>query len=134
MMLRNRTFMNSQPSPEAIQNLENIIRRAHKNAKCFFPGCDGRPIGSHIIARKTLQLIADQSHVLTWLTQQVTAWNMLKIINAGRSLEQLFENPVRIGIRDSNKVTEPLFCREHDKTVFAPLEDKEFSFQPEQVA
>ena len=129
-----RAFMNLRPPPEAIQTLENVIRRSHRNANCFFPGCDSRPIGSHVIARKTLQLIADQSHVLTWLTQQVTAWDMLKSINAGRSLEQLFENPVRVGIRNSNKVTEPLFCREHDKTVFAPLEDKEFSFQPEQVA
>jgi hypothetical protein len=126
--------MNLQPSPGTIQNLENVIRSAHRNATCFFPGCEGRSIGSHIIARKTLALIADQSHVLTWLAQQVTAWDMLRSKNAGRSLEQLFENPVRVGIRDSNSVTEPLFCRDHDNTVFAPLEDKEFSFQPEQVA
>ncbi len=126
--------MNLQPPTEPIQNLENVIRRAHRNAICFFPGCDGRPIGSHIIARKTLELIADQSHVLTWLTQQVTAWDMRRSTNAGRPLEQLFENPVRVGIGDRNRVTEPLFCRDHDKTVFAPLEDSEFSFQPEQVA
>jgi len=126
--------MNLQPPTEAIKNLEKVIRRGHRNAICFFPGCGGRPIGSHIIARKTLALIADQSHVLIWLTQQVTAWDMLRSKNEGQPLERLFGNPVLVGIRDSNKVTEPLFCGVHDKIVFAPLEDREFSFQPEQVA
>jgi hypothetical protein len=125
--------MNLQPSKEDIQNLENVIRRVHRNAICFFPGCDRRPIGSHIIARKTLELIADQSHVLTWLPQQITAWDMLSSMNAGQPLERLYENLVRVGIGDRNRVTEPLFCRDHDNTVFAPLEDSEFSFQPEQV-
>jgi len=80
-----------------------------------------------------LELIADKSHVLTWLSQQITAWDMLRSMNAGQPLERLYENPVRVGIGDRNRVTEPLFCRDHDNTVFAALEDREFSFQPEQV-
>lgn len=123
--------MNRQASRKAIQDLENLIRREHSNSTCLFPGCVRRAIRSHIIARKTLNIIAEKGHVLTWLP--VTAWDMQRSINAGQPLEELFESPTLVGI-SANKVTEPLFCRDHDNTIFAPLEDKEFSFQPEQVA
>lgn len=125
--------MNLQPSKETIQNLENVFRRAHRNTTCLFPGCDGRPIGSHIIARKTLELIANEGHVLTWLPRKVTAWDLMRSMSEGRPLEQLYEKLIYVGIGDRNKVTEPLFCHDHDNSVFAALENEEFSFKPEQV-
>src|SRR5205814_568 len=47
--------------------------------------------------------------------------------------EQLYEEPVSVGIRDVNKVAHPLFCSYHDESIFRPLEKSAFSFQPEQI-
>ena len=116
---------------QVIGSLENVIRTAHRNPVCLYPECKKRPIGSHVIARKTLGLIAEKSHVKTWL--EVSAWDMKRSYKAGRSLDQLYEEPVCVGIADTNKVTLPLFCKDHDNQVFAPLERGKFSFQPEQV-
>ncbi|HEY6287331.1 MAG TPA: hypothetical protein VIX20_16815 [Ktedonobacteraceae bacterium] len=125
--------MNQQVAWKGIKDVEEVIRRVSRNTTCLFPGCDGSPIGSHVIARKTLELIADQGHVLTWLPRKVTAWDMMRSISEGRPLEQLYEKPISIGIRHRNKVTEPLFCHDHDNRVFDSLENEEFSFKPEQV-
>ena len=126
--------MNQQVRLRRIQNVEDVIRRAGRNTTCLFSGCEGRPIGSHVIARKTLELIADESHVLTWLPRRITAWDMMRSMSEGRPVEQLYEEPIRVGIGDRDRVTEPLFCGVHDNRIFAPLEHEEFSFQPQQVA
>jgi len=60
-------------------------------------------------------------------------WDIAKTIGAGKPVEQLTEEPVSVGIGDKSKVTDPLFCHDHDESVFAPLEKREFSFQPEQI-
>ncbi len=125
--------MNLRAANKAIRDIEGVIKKARRNPTCLFPECDGEPIGSHIVARKTLELIADKGHVLTWLPRKVTTWDMVKGDQAGRTLEQLYETPARVGIGDKNKVTDSLFCRDHDNSIFAPLENGEFSFQPEQV-
>lgn len=126
--------MNQHVDWRRLQNVEDVIRGARRNTSCLFSGCEGRPIGSHVIARKTLELIADESHVLTWLPRQITAWDIMRSIREGRSMEQLYEDLIRVGIGDRNRVTEPLFCRDHDTRIFAPLEREDFSFQPQQVA
>jgi hypothetical protein len=58
---------------------------------------------------------------------------MAHTINAGKPLEQMNKEPIRVGIGDKNKITDPLFCDNHDENIFAPLEKQEFSFLPEQV-
>jgi len=116
---------------KVIQTLEKVLRTAHKNDVCLYQQCKERPIGSHIIARKTLRLIAEKGHVKTWL--QTSAWDMMRHLQAGQSLDHLLEAPVNIGITDTNKVTLPLFCQKHDNQVFTSLEKDEFSFQPEQI-
>lgn len=126
--------MNLQPSMDAIRNLENVIKRAHRNARCIFSGCNCGAIGSHLIARSTLELIADQGHVLAWMPQQITAWDMMRSVNAGQSIELLYEEPILVGISNRNWVTEPLFCSIHDGSIFAPLEHEDFSFRPQQIA
>lgn len=126
--------MNQHVNWKSLQNVEDVIRGARRNTSCLFSGCEGRPIGSHVIARRTLELIADESHVLTWLPRQITAWDIMRCIREGRSIEQLYEDPIRAGIGDRNRITEPLFCRDHDNKIFAPLEREDFSFQPQQVA
>jgi hypothetical protein len=126
--------MNQHVDWKRLQNVEEVIRGTGRNTSCLFSGCEGRPIGSHVIARKTLELIADESHVLTWLPRQITAWDIMRSTREGRSIEHLYEDPIRVGIGDRNRVTEPLFCRGHDNRIFAPLEREDFSFQPQQVA
>jgi hypothetical protein len=37
-----------------------------RNGTCLYPGCKKKPINSHIVAEKTLKLIAENSKVLTW--------------------------------------------------------------------
>lgn len=126
--------MSTQAKEKFFQNLEDALKKANRNKTCLYPGCSRKPIASHVISRKTLELIAEKSHILTWLTRKVSTFDMAKTIEAGKSLEQLFAEPIRVGIGDKNKVTYPLFCQEHDDRVFAPLDTRGFSFQPEQVA
>lgn len=51
---------------EFVEDLDKAIEKATRNPTCLYPGCSNPPIGSHVIARRTLQLIAENSHVLIW--------------------------------------------------------------------
>lgn len=115
-----------------LRNLDKEFKKAAKNETCFYPGCNDHPIGSHIIARSTLDLIDDTGHVLTWLPLKVSAFDMARSMIAGRPVERLYENPISVGIGDKNKITYQLFCQYHDMHVFAPI-DSVFSYQPEQI-
>lgn len=117
--------------PAFVNDLNRETEKAARNPTCLYPDCSKRPIGSHVIARSTLQLIAENSHVLAWFIPDL--WEMVHTLRAGRSLEQLSKEPVSVGIRNKQKVTHPLFCEEHDHRIFAPLETQAFSFSPEQV-
>jgi hypothetical protein len=117
--------------PAFVNDLSREVEKAARNPTCLYPGCSKRPIGSHMIARSTLQLIAENSHVLAWFIPDW--WKMVRVLRAGRSLEQLSKEPVSVGIRNKQKVTYPLFCEEHDSKIFAPLETEAFAFRPEQV-
>jgi hypothetical protein len=112
-----------------VEDLDTAIEEGTRNTTCLYPGCSNSPIGSHVIARRTLKQIAEKSHVLTWLL--TTTWDMVHTLGAGESLEQLNQEPMSVGIGDKRKVTDPLFCNEHDGKIFVPLEQQEFSFQPE---
>ncbi len=114
---------------------EDAIVKAHKNGTCLYPGCTEKPIGSHVIARKTLRLIAENSKVLTWNTPD--AWAMYRQFKAGKPLIDLSLVPESVGIHDIRKVTHPLFCHNHDERIFAPIEKDEIAscsaFLPEQI-
>lgn len=114
-----------------IKELEDLQKKLSKNVTCLYPNCSNRPIRSHIVAEKTLRLIAEKGHVLSW-NKNLSLWNMARIMDAGLPLEQFDLEPTLVGIEDK-KVTRPLFCDEHDNSIFAPLEKKEFSFHPEQI-
>jgi hypothetical protein len=111
-----------------IKEIEKLLIRASRNDTCLIPGCSSQPIGSHVIARKTLEHIADSSKVFTWDTKP-SAWKIARTIDAFQPLE----DPTRVGIDDDHKVKYPLFCSTHDGPVFAPLEVEEFTCTPEQV-
>lgn len=123
--------MEEQLIQEFVEDLDKAIAKATRNPTCLYPNCSNSPIGSHVIARRTLQLIAENNHVFTWLTP--SSREMVNTRQAGIPLEQLSEKPVPVGIRNKRKVTDPLFCAEHDSKIFAPVETQEFSFRPEQI-
>ncbi len=116
-----------------LKDLDSVLSKERKNKTCLYPGCGAAPINSHVIARKTLKLIAENSHVLTWLPPHISPWKIAKATVAGVPEEQLYGELQSIGIGEVNKVTKPMFCSSHDNRLFGPLERMEFSFQPEQV-
>src|SRR5260221_11067724 len=68
-----------------IKEIEKLLIRASRNDTCLIPGCSSQPIGSHVIARKTLELIADSSKVFTWDTKP-SAWNAGQGASSDRGL------------------------------------------------
>lgn len=114
---------------------EDAIVKAHKNGTCLYPGCTEKPIGSHVIARKTLRLLAENSKVLTW--KMPNAYAMFNQFKEGKPMKDLTLAPEVIGIHDIRKVTYPIFCHDHDASIFAPIEKDEIAsrsaFLPEQI-
>ena len=117
----------TQPDKKVLGELHDALIKGGKNTTCLYPGCGEKPIGSHIIPERILKLIADKSEVLTW---NPSFTSIRKNLEAGLTVEQLYLEPTAVGL---NTVTYPLFCGNHDSTVFAPLEKVEFSSQSEQI-
>ena len=132
--------MDRQAARQAIKVLEDELMQqreeASQNATCFYQGCAEIPIKSHIISKKLLRRIAENSHVLTWPSPDTSLLDMVDAVDAGKSLEHLNMIPELVGIGDV-KLTDPLFCQPHDKGVFGKIENKEiasrYAFVPKQV-
>lgn len=125
--------MSIREAANLLADVDNVLKKAGRNSTCLYPLCGGTPIGSHVIARKVLKLVADNnSKVLTW-TPNLSAWDMARSVDAGETLMQAYAKPISVGIREKLNVTSPLFCETHDGPVFAPLEHDEFSCSAEQV-
>ncbi len=114
-----------QPDRRIIGELLDAFRK--RNGTCLYPSCKKKPINSHVVAEKTLKLIAQDSTVLTWDLPNDT---LIKRIEARLPLEQFYFGPTPVGIGQRSKVTCPLFCKDHDGSVFTPLEQGNFSSQP----
>jgi hypothetical protein len=126
--------MNTHNEEKFFDAIEDTIKKARGNNACLFPNCNRKPTGSHIIARRTLKDIADNKlQVLTWSTRNINTFQMSKSLKAGQPLEKLFEEPIPVNITAKNRMKYPIFCEYHDNNVFAPLENRGFSFQPEQL-
>lgn len=125
--------MSIREAANLLADVDDVLKKAGRNSTCLYPSCSGTPIGSHIVARKVLKLVADNnSKVLTW-NPNLSAWDMARSVDAGESLMQAYAEPISVGIRDKRNVASPLFCETHDGPVFAPLEHGEFSCTAEQV-
>lgn len=122
--------MDSKADLQFVQPLLKKLRNFQNNSRCLYPGCGERPIGSHIIAESTLELLADEEgKVLTWeATDNSVVVNTIQ----GHEWERIYQQPRRVGIRQ--EVTYPIFCQEHDNGIFAELENTGFTFHPMQVA
>src|SRR5579862_99287 len=82
-----------------------------------------------------VRLNAEQSKVLTW--NMPTSWAMYRQRQAGKPLEDLSREPEPVGIHDVRKVTHPMFCHDHDDSIFAPIEKGDIAschaLLPEQI-
>lgn len=112
--------MQLQVDWKLVEAFESAVLKAQRNGTCLYPGCTENPIGSHIIARKTLSLIAEKSKVLTWRMPDTYA--MFRQFKEGKPMKDLTLVPKLVGIGDIRKVTRPIFCQKHDGKVFAPIE------------
>lgn len=112
---------------QVLKTLDDELRqereKASLNATCFYPGCPEPPIQSHIISKKLLRRIAENSHVLTWSSPETSLMEMADAVDAGQPIEQLNMAPKLVGIGDIEKLTDPLFCKEHDRRVFKQIDD-----------
>lgn len=128
--------MQKQVDWKLVREFEEAIVQSQKNGTCLYPGCTQKPIGSHVIARKTLRLIAENSKVLTWC--MLDAYALFKQAKAGKPMRDLTLMPELVGIHDIRKVTRPIFCQKHDGEIFALIEKDEIAsrsaFLPEQIA
>src|SRR5713101_1120086 len=112
--------------------------KASLNATCFYQGCSEPPIKSHIISRKLLRRIAENSHVYTWSSPDTSLLEMADAMDAGQPVELFNMTPKLVGIGDV-QLTDPLFCQQHDERVFKQIDDgnKEIAsrsgFIPKQV-
>jgi hypothetical protein len=130
-----RIALNIQVDWKLVEAFENAMLKAQRNDTCLYPGCTEKSIGSHVIARKTLRLIAENSKVLTW--PMPDAYAMFKQAKEGKPMRDLTLAPELVGIHDIRKVTHPIFCQKHDREIFVPIEKDEIAsrsaFLPEQI-
>ncbi len=124
--------MSIREAANLLADVDDVLKKAGRNSTCLYPSCSDTPIGSHVIARKVLKLIAENSKVLTW-NPNPSAWDMTRRVDAGVPLIQAYAEPISVGIHDIRKVTSPLFCETHDGPVFASLERDDFSCTAKQV-
>lgn len=110
--------------------------QARLNATCFYQGCAEPPIKSHIISKKLLKRIAENSRVLTWPSPDTSLSELYDAIDAGTSVEHLNMIPKLVGIGDV-QLTDHLFCHPHDERVFTQIDMREIAsrseFIPKQV-
>ena len=62
--------MQKQVDWKLVGEFEEAIVQSQKNGTCLYPGCTEKPIGSHVIARKTLRLIAENRPISVFLTKR----------------------------------------------------------------
>lgn len=84
--------------------------------------CAGRVVRAHVIPRSQLVQIAEHGHVHAVPTR-FTAVAQMKSFGFGTQ---------DVGVNKFSTLN--CFCARHDKTLFAPIEDKPLTFAPEQLA
>ena len=104
------------------EELKQEREEARRNATCYYQGCSEPPIRSHIISKKLLRRIDENRHVLTWSSPDTSLMEMADAIDARQPVEQLNMTSKLMGIGDV-QLTDPLFCKEHDKRVFKQIDD-----------
>lgn len=99
-----------------VQPLLKMLKQLNRNKECVCPSCSELPIGSHIIAESVLKLLAPQGEVLTWERSEDEI--VLSTIR-GHAWDHIHKKPKQVSIKKG--VTYPIFCGEHDGTIFEAL-------------
>src|SRR5690348_2690267 len=103
-----------------VEPLLKMLKRLNKNKECVCPGCNEPPIDSHIISESVLKLLATQGKVLTWEhSEDEIVLNTIR----GHAWEHIHKEPKPASIKKD--VTYPIFCKEHDRSIFEMLENPE---------
>jgi hypothetical protein len=84
--------------------------------------CAGPIVRAHIIPRSQLRQIAQRGHIVAVPTSLLAVMRM----------QQTKFEVKEIGIGEFSTMN--CFCAGHDKTIFAPVEDKPLTLSPEQLA
>jgi hypothetical protein len=128
--------MEQKADLQFVEPLLQTLKQLNTNNECVCPGCSEPSIGSHIIAESVLKLLADQGQVLTW--ERTEAEIVVSTVR-GHAWDHIHQEPKRVSIKKG--VTYPIFCDEHDSSIFEMLENPEFArgkakqpYEPRQVA
>jgi hypothetical protein len=84
--------------------------------------CGGRIVRAHIIPRSQLRQIARRGHIVAIPTSLLAIMRM----------QQTEFEAEEIGVSEFSTMN--CFCADHDKTLFAPIEDAPLAFSSEQLA
>lgn len=124
--------MNEKSDRKAIGLFHDASKKWNTNHQCLYPRCRKVPIGSHVIPRSVLALIAENGKVYGW---NPPFHSIVQNAQNDQERERLYDEPRLFGIDEDNfPIKFPLFCEEHDGPVFASLELDGFSNLPKQVA
>lgn len=96
-----------KPPQHLYSKLDKIY---YKNPKCFFPGCQKKPINSHTIAENTLYKLHDD------LTQVLTLQPSVAFFSKKPDHARIMQ------VAKKQFSTFPGFCSLHDNEVFKPID------------
>jgi len=117
---------------QAIGLFHDASKKWETSNQCLYPKCKKKPIGSHVIPRSILKLLAENGEVLGW---KPSYHELVQNAQNNQEIVRLYEEPRSFGIEeDSFPIKLPLYCSYHDSILFAPLEQTEFTEHPKQVA
>lgn len=111
---------------DADEEFNNTLRDMYEHAMCLCEYCNKRACRSHIIPRSILKLLEENGNINIW--RKKSSEQLVRIRHKYTHIKQLPETdePVYVsigaeGIHDT--VTYPLFCQDHDKDLFKPIEN-----------
>ena len=114
------------PIPPQLWSFTERHQRFFKAKECLAARkdspCGGRIVRAHIIPRSQLRQIARSGRIVAVPTSLLAVMRMQR---TGFEAEE-------IGVGEFSTVN--CFCADHDKTLFAPIEDAPLTFSSEQIA
>lgn len=99
--------------------IQSLLSKNHKHL-CLYPNCNKPSIQSHSISRSCLSLIAEDSHVITPVSNLADVGTIEDILKGEKINLKLKE----IGIASKDASTFKGFCGKHDKSIFENIDDR----------
>ncbi|MDH2342757.1 hypothetical protein [Bradyrhizobium sp. SSUT77] len=118
-------YPGTMPIPPQLWSFTERHQRFFEAKECLAADhsrCSGRIVRAHIIARSQLKQIARNGHVVAVPNSLLAVMRMQR---TGFKVEE-------IGVGEFSTMN--CFCADHDKTLFAPIEDALLNFSSQQLA